>query len=182
MHYNTLPHPLPHAALGSIHLPRLQVLTHAALIALRAQQKPVSRFVSNCSLNTAGYNGQTAQRHESPEIKIENLPQHIAVIMDGNQRWARRQGLPTLSGHQQGVESLRSILKCCRKLDIPCLTVFALSTENFRRDQSEVAFLLGLIESVLKRELDELDKAKVRLRFIGDIETLPPSLINEIQE
>jgi len=102
--------------------------------------------------------------------------------MDGNQRWARRQGLPTLSGHQQGVESLRSILKCCRKLDIPCLTVFALSTENFRRDQSEVAFLLGLIESVLKRELDELDKAKVRLRFIGDIETLPPSLINEIQE
>lgn len=112
------------------------------------------------------------------------FPQHIAIIMDGNARWASRYQKQALAGHIAGVESLKQIVKCCRKEEhIKALTVFAMSTENQqRRPPQEISFLLSLVERVLHDEIDELFSAGVRLHFIGDQSMLPTSLLCEIEK
>ncbi|KAL4421531.1 hypothetical protein ABPG75_010822 [Micractinium tetrahymenae] len=96
--------------------------------------------------------------------------------MDGNSRWARSRGLPAAVGYQQGVEALRRVVRCCHEWGIPCLTVYAFSSENWRRSPAEVAALLALMERVVAAEVAELAAAGVRLRFIGELERLPAPL------
>ncbi|MCX7945827.1 MAG: polyprenyl diphosphate synthase [Hydrogenophilus sp.] len=100
--------------------------------------------------------------------RVGDIPRHIAVIMDGNGRWARVRGLPRMEGHRQGVEAVRRIVAACARKGVAFLTLFAFSSENWRRPPEEVQFLLGLFRWLLQREVEELQRNEVRLRVIGD--------------
>ena len=105
------------------------------------------------------------------------LPQHIAIIMDGNNRWAKSKDLPTKSGHRHGAEAAREIVNSCVRREIPYLTLFAFSSENWLRPATEVQALMALFLMVLKRrEIKQLHNANVRLRFVGLNWTLAPAL------
>ena len=110
------------------------------------------------------------------------LPRHIAVIMDGNGRWAQNRGLPRVVGHRQGAKTLKALLRCCKDWGIKTLTTYAFSTENWRRPDSEVTFLMRLFERLLRQELAEMQREEVRLRFLGDLNPLPVTLQALIKE
>ncbi len=114
------------------------------------------------------------------DLDKNRLPQHVAVIMDGNGRWAKSRGLPRIMGHQRGVDALKDLLRCCRDWGIPALTAYAFSTENWGRPLEEVEFLMTLFERVLRRELEEMMQQNVKIRFIGNLSVLPESLRREI--
>ncbi len=111
-----------------------------------------------------------------------SLPQHIAVIMDGNGRWAKKRFMPRLAGHRAGVEAARRIVKNCAKRGIKVLTLFAFSSENWRRPQQEVSHLMELFLTGLEREAAELHKNNIRLRFIGDRHRFSDRLLTKINE
>lgn len=115
------------------------------------------------------------------DLLQERLPQHVAIIMDGNGRWAKRRGLPRVMGHQRGSDVLKEILRCCKDWGIRALTVYSFSTENWGRPLEEVEFLMTLYERVLRRELEELIRENVKIHFAGDLGALPPSLQAEIK-
>ncbi|HEX5363823.1 MAG TPA: isoprenyl transferase [Gallionella sp.] len=96
------------------------------------------------------------------------VPRHIAVIMDGNGRWAKQRFMPRVAGHQRGVEALREVVKACRDMGVEYLTVFAFSSENWRRPADEVSFLMSLFLKMLEREVARLHKNNIRLKIIGD--------------
>jgi undecaprenyl diphosphate synthase len=100
----------------------------------------------------------------------ESLPEHIAVIMDGNGRWATQRHLPRVTGHVKGVERVRELVSACAEKRISCLTLFAFSSENWRRPQGEVRSLIELFISALDKEVDKLHKNNIRFRVIGDFE------------
>ncbi|WP_310481618.1 isoprenyl transferase [Chamaesiphon sp. VAR_48_metabat_403] len=104
------------------------------------------------------------------------MPQHIAAIMDGNGRWAKQQGLPRIAGHQQGAKTVKSLLRCCKDWGIANFTVYAFSTENWRRPAAEVDFLMKLFEGLLDSELAKLHEEGVRVRFLGDRSQVPIGL------
>ena len=104
------------------------------------------------------------------------LPVHVAVIMDGNGRWAKQRNLPRVMGHREGVEALKRTLRLCSDWGIGALTAYAFSTENWSRPGEEVGFLMALFERVLARELQSLEQEQVRIRFLGDLEPLPEGL------
>ena len=110
------------------------------------------------------------------ELDAQRLPQHVAVIMDGNGRWASQRHLPRIAGHRQGAKILKDLVRCCKDWSIPALTAYAFSTENWRRPTEEVDFLMALFEKMLRHELKELDREGVRLSFIGDLNSLSPAL------
>ncbi|MFA5839687.1 MAG: isoprenyl transferase [Candidatus Margulisiibacteriota bacterium] len=99
-----------------------------------------------------------------------NIPQHIAIIMDGNGRWAQAKGLPRIAGHKEGAESVRAILKACAEFGVKYLTVYAFSTENWRRPQEEVDFLMDLFMQTIDSEIDDLMANSVKLNFLGRLE------------
>lgn len=108
-------------------------------------------------------------------VKETNL-KHIAIIMDGNRRWAKEKNLPSAFGHKKGVEALKNTLRACNDFGIKYLTVYAFSTENWNRKQEEVDFLMDLFAQTLKNELGEMHKENVIINFIGDLEKLNPKL------
>ena len=110
------------------------------------------------------------------------MPKHVAIIMDGNGRWAKAKGLPRVMGHRAGVESLKRTLRLCSDWGICALTVYAFSTENWSRPGEEVNFLMTLFERVLQRELESLQREQVRIRFLGDLQILPSRLQELIEE
>jgi undecaprenyl diphosphate synthase len=114
------------------------------------------------------------------EKKLEHVPRHVATIMDGNGRWAKARGLPRLAGHRAGTENLRPILEACVEFGIEILTIWAFSTENWRRPEREVGGLLRILERMIQRELGELHKQGVRLRHIGRLERLPGRLQKQV--
>jgi undecaprenyl diphosphate synthase len=116
------------------------------------------------------------------KTKEHPVPQHIAVIMDGNGRWAKKRGLPRLAGHQAGTENLRRIIRACVELGVRYLTIYAFSTENWGRPREEVDGLLKILESVIERELNELHKEGVQLRHIGRLERLPENLRRKVTD
>ena len=116
------------------------------------------------------------------ELDSLRMPDHIAVIMDGNGRWAKSKGLPRTIGHTAGVESLKTTLHLCSNWGIGALTVYAFSTENWSRPSEEVNFLMTLFESVLKRELTNLKLEEVKINFLGDLDPLPIALKDLIKE
>ena len=108
-------------------------------------------------------------------VKNTNL-QHIAIIMDGNRRWAKERNLPSAMGHKKGVDALKAALKACHKFGVKYLTVYAFSTENWNRKPEEVAFLMELLANTIKNELKELHENGVVINFIGDLTKLNPKL------
>ena len=104
------------------------------------------------------------------------LPQHVAIIMDGNGRWAKKRGLPRTAGHAAGAETFRTIAYYCRDLGIPYLTVYAFSTENWKRPAEEVSAIMELLRKYLLEALEKMEKDGFRIRFLGDLEPLPPAL------
>ena len=108
------------------------------------------------------------------------VPQHVAIIMDGNGRWAKARGLPRLKGHQAGTENLRPILRASAEFGIQILTVWAFSTENWRRPEAEVTGLLRILQQMIKRELQELHREGVRIRHIGRLDRMPARLRQQV--
>ena len=104
----------------------------------------------------------------------EKLPKHLAIIMDGNGRWARQKSLSRIEGHIKGIQSVRTVVTTCRELGIEFLTLYAFSIENWRRPVNEVSALMGLLQRYLRKELDKMLENNIRLRAIGDINSLPP--------
>ena len=110
------------------------------------------------------------------DLHRDRLPRHVAVIMDGNGRWAKQRGLPRIMGHRRGVGSLKRLLRCSRDWGIEALTAYAFSTENWGRPLDEVNFLMMLIEGVLRQELADMMAEDVCIRFVGNLDGLPQSL------
>ena len=110
------------------------------------------------------------------KIDKQKLPKHIAIIMDGNGRWATRKGLPRSFGHKQGVSVLKKILKAAKNLGCKVITVYAFSTENWTRPTKEVAFLINLFSEVLKNEIREIHEESTKIKFIGDLTPFPNNL------
>jgi len=123
---------------------------------------------------------QTELEYLPVDLHPELLPKHVAVIMDGNGRWAKRQGLPRIMGHKRGVDALKDLLRCCRDWGISALTAYAFSTENWGRPTEEVEFLMTLFQRVLRQELREMIQENVRIRFVGKLDALPRPLQEEI--
>ena len=117
-----------------------------------------------------------------PGLDPGRLPAHVAVIMDGNGRWAGQRKLPRVMGHREGVEALKRTLRLCSDWGIGSLTAYAFSTENWNRPGEEVSFLMTLFERVLAKELKALEQEQVRIRFLGDLEQLPEGLQQLIQD
>jgi undecaprenyl diphosphate synthase len=109
-----------------------------------------------------------------------SVPEHVAVIMDGNGRWAKQRALPRVAGHREGVNSVRDIVDACGQLGVKCLTLYAFSTENWKRPEREVSTLMRLLVKALKDETDKLYENNVRLTAIGDLESLPAGVQREI--
>lgn len=110
------------------------------------------------------------------------LPQHVAVIMDGNGRWAQRNGKSRIEGHRSGVKNVRQIVECAREMGIPNLTLYAFSVENWKRPKAEVSALMALLNTFLKRELSNMMKNGVRLNVIGRVAELPTNVRKNLQD
>lgn len=116
------------------------------------------------------------------EIDFARLPQHVAVIMDGNGRWARARGKPRIFGHRAGAESVRAILDTCARLEIKAVTLYAFSTENWKRPEQEVSGLMQMLKLYLKNELKTVHKNNIRFQAIGKIEGLNADLQKELAD
>ncbi len=116
------------------------------------------------------------------DLDDKNLPKHVAIIMDGNGRWAKQRGKLRVFGHEHGVKAVRETVENCAKIGIEYLTLYAFSTENWKRPRTEVQTLMRLLVASLKKELDTLHKNNIRLNAIGNIDSLPKKAYNELQE
>ncbi len=117
---------------------------------------------------------------KKPAVSLPAIPTHVAIIMDGNGRWAISRGLPRLAGHRAGTQNLRNIITACAEYGIKYLTIYAFSTENWGRPREEVEGLMHILEDVIDRELAELNKEGVQLRHIGRLERLDPKLQEKV--
>ena len=116
------------------------------------------------------------------EIDLENLPKHIAIIMDGNRRWAKARGLTTKDGHKAGSKNLDNIATFCNEIGIKYLTVYAFSTENWKRTQEEVSALMFILKANLDSMLRKLDLKNIKIRVIGEKENIPPDIQKKIDK
>jgi undecaprenyl diphosphate synthase len=118
----------------------------------------------------------------SQETDLAQVPRHVAIIMDGNGRWAKARSLPRLAGHRAGTDNIRPTLTACSDFGVEILTIWAFSTENWRRPEQEVKGLLRILQEMIRREMQELHKNNVRLRHLGRIERLPVRLQKQVRE
>src|SRR5271169_3964292 len=116
------------------------------------------------------------------ELDADRLPQHIAIIMDGNGRWAQRRHLPRVAGHRAGVQSARTVIETCTRLGVPALTLYAFSLENWRRPKAEIDFLMRLLRQYLRKELPVIHGNNIRLQIIGRAEQLPDEVRADIEK
>ena len=122
----------------------------------------------------------TSSTRVIPEVSA--VPRHIAIIMDGNGRWARKRFMPRVAGHARGLESVRAVVKACVERGVEYWTLFAFSSENWRRPQDEVSFLMQLFMKALRKEVTRLDHNEIRLRVVGDMTRFDPELVRIIRE
>ena len=115
------------------------------------------------------------------QIDLDRLPRHIAIIMDGNGRWAKRRRLPRIAGHRAGISAVRQAVEACARLGVPYLTLYAFSAENWKRPHSEISLLMNLLREYLKKEIDELNKQNIRLGVIGRIAELPKPVRRDLE-
>jgi len=125
---------------------------------------------------------KTSDSALSSQIDHERLPRHIAVIMDGNGRWARNRHLPRIAGHRAGIRAVRQVVESCARLGVPCLTLYAFSVENWKRPRTEVKLLMGLLREYLKKEIAELNRNNIRFGAIGRIGSLPAAVQRDLQD
>ena len=116
------------------------------------------------------------------DIDLDRVPRHIAIIMDGNGRWAKKRFLPRVAGHKAGVETIRTVLRECKKLNVKYVTLYAFSTENWKRPKIEVDALMNLLSTYLKNEVATLHKENVKLTAIGDLDNLPSQCVEELNQ
>ena len=116
------------------------------------------------------------------KLDLTRLPRHVAVIMDGNGRWAQKRHLPRIAGHRFGTQSARTTIETCARLHIEALTLYAFSVENWRRPKAEIDFLMQLLREYLKKEMPLLQKNEIRMRFLGRIEELPAAVQKDVHE
>src|ERR687885_2123153 len=133
-------------------------------------------------MSPASPSPETLQRIRAAGLDPGRLPRHIAVIMDGNGRWAQERGLPRHEGHRQGVRSVRATVEECCRLGVGQLTLYCLSSENWKRPQAELDFLMALLEQYLVQERAEILEQNIRFRTIGRRSGLPPQVLREIDE
>ena len=127
--------------------------------------------------------GLFQKKHETAgQVDMGRLPRHIAIIMDGNGRWAKKRGLPRTAGHKVGAEVFRDIATYCQELGIEYLTIYAFSTENWKRPKDEVDMLMSLLEQYLQEAIDTMERDHIRLRVLGDVAGLSPQLQRMIDE
>ena len=127
--------------------------------------------------------GLFQKKHETAgQVDMGRLPRHIAIIMDGNGRWAKKRGLPRTAGHKVGAEVFRDIATYCQELGIDYLTIFAFSTENWKRPKDEVDTLMSLLEQYLQEAIDTMERDHIRLKVLGDVTGLSPNLQRMIGE
>ena len=127
--------------------------------------------------------GLFKKKHETGgQVDMGRLPRHIAIIMDGNGRWAKKRGLPRTAGHKVGAEVFRDIATYCQELGIEYLTIYAFSTENWKRPKDEVDMLMSLLEQYLQEAIDTMERDHIRLRVLGDVAGLSPQLQRMIDE
>src|SRR5438034_10310583 len=117
-----------------------------------------------------------------PQIDRSALPAHVAIIMDGNGRWARKRGLPRVAGHRAGINAVREVVEGSAELGIPVLTLYAFSVENWKRPRSEVTTLMQLLKEYLKKELENIHKNNIRFRTIGRTDQLDVSVQHELDK
>jgi len=117
-----------------------------------------------------------------PSLDLDLLPRHIAIIMDGNGRWAKKRSLNRIRGHREGAESVRDIVRACREIGIAVLTLYAFSSENWQRPQKEISALMSLLKEFLRSELAEMMENNIRLNAIGQIEKFPNDVLEVLQE
>jgi undecaprenyl diphosphate synthase len=116
------------------------------------------------------------------KLDMGRLPRHVAVIMDGNGRWAQRRHLPRVAGHRKGVQAARTTIETCAKLNIEALTLYAFSVENWRRPKTEIDFLMALLREYLRKEMPLIQRNNIRMRFLGRIEELPFGVQQDTRE
>jgi len=116
------------------------------------------------------------KNEQAGQVDMSRLPRHIAIIMDGNGRWAKKRGLPRTAGHKVGAETFRKIATHCKDLGVEYLTVYAFSTENWKRPKEEVDTIMSLLEQYLHEAIDTMEKDQIRLRFLGDLSVLSEEL------
>ena len=116
------------------------------------------------------------KKANEPQVDFQNLPRHIAIIMDGNGRWAKKRGLPRTAGHAAGAETFRTIATYCKDIGLDYLTVYAFSTENWKRPQEEVGAIMGLLKKYLLEAIEQMERDKVKMEFFGDLSALTPEL------
>lgn len=116
------------------------------------------------------------------KIDTKKLPKHIAIIMDGNGRWAKKRGLPRVMGHKAGMDAIKKTVRACSDLGINILTIYAFSTENWKRPQDEVGFLMNLLVEYMRKEIKELNENRVRVKILGEVDVLPEQTRQEINE
>ena len=114
--------------------------------------------------------------HKAGQVDKSRLPRHIAIIMDGNGRWAKKRGLPRTAGHKVGAETFRKIALQCKALGVEYLTIYAFSTENWKRPADEVSTLMSLLKKYMQEAIDTMERDKMKLRFFGDLSALSPEL------
>jgi undecaprenyl diphosphate synthase len=115
-------------------------------------------------------------------LDLERLPRHVAVIMDGNGRWAQKRHLPRIAGHRSGTKSARTTIETCARLKIEALTLYAFSVENWRRPKTEIDFLMALLREYLRKEMPVIQKNDIRMRFLGRIDELPAGVQKDVRE
>jgi undecaprenyl diphosphate synthase len=115
-------------------------------------------------------------------LDLSRLPRHVAVIMDGNGRWAQKRHLPRIAGHRSGTQSARTTIETCARLKLEALTLYAFSVENWRRPKAEIDFLMQLLREYLRKEMPLLQKNNIRMRFLGRIDELPVGVQHDVRE
>lgn len=116
------------------------------------------------------------KKEHTPDVDFAHLPRHVAIIMDGNGRWAKRRGLPRTAGHAQGAETFRTIATYCKEIGLDYLTVYAFSTENWKRPEEEVRTIMGLLKKYLLEAVGRMERDRVKMKFFGDLSVLDEDL------
>ena len=144
-------------------------------------QTKIHKALSGPTLESLGpVTAEEAQLLE--RLDLARLPRHVAVIMDGNGRWAQKRHLPRVAGHRSGTQTARTTIETCARLKIDALTLYAFSVENWRRPKTEIDFLMQLLREYLKKEMPLLQKNEIRMRFLGRLEELPAGVQRDVRE
>lgn len=138
-------------------------------------EHPSSQFAN-------GINEERVADRLDPDLRLSHGARHVAIIMDGNGRWAKRHHLPRVVGHRRGVEAVRKLVRACEGLGLDCLTLYAFSSENWKRPQEEISDLMGLLRHFIRNDLPEFLANGVRLKIIGDYRSLEPDIVALLED